>query len=294
MAAQIIPFSFDTHPVRTLLINDQPWFCVADVCRVLGYANSRDTLSKHCREAGVAKRDIRSSGQTRCLTFIDEGNLYRLIIKSRKEEAQRFEAWVCDDVLPSIRKHGHYDDTQSKMNTLIGQTIGTDGFRCLGAVLDGKVKHLPAPARKSAKHHIWSQVHKAFSVVSAQDIPADQMEAARNFVASYALEGEWLGKQDKLDPELITRMDTWGRVACHRWHELDRLTERQNRLIRQQEQLLEEQREISKLICDVRSNLYDPLFESSHQMRRLRGGAKADDSKVRQTIEMQNRCRTRR
>ncbi len=82
--------------------------------------------------------------------------------------------------------------------TIRGQTIGTDGFHCLAAVLDGKVRHLPAPARRGAKNHIWSQVHKAFSVVTAEDIPAAQLDSARNFIAAYHVqEGEWLPKEEK-------------------------------------------------------------------------------------------------
>lgn len=81
--------------------------------------------------------------------------------------------------------------------TLIGTTIGTDGFHCLAAVLDGKVRHLPADARRGAKNHIWSQVHKAFSVVTAEDIPASQLDSARNFIAAYHVqEGEWLPKEE--------------------------------------------------------------------------------------------------
>ena len=108
----------------------------------------------------------------------------------------------CDDVLWSywnegiaVRKHNR--DAASVLST----TIGTDGFHCLAAVLDGKVRHLPAPARKRAKQHVWSQVHKAFSVVSAQDIPSDQMDGARNFIAAYAIEGEWLGKEEPAAPK---------------------------------------------------------------------------------------------
>lgn len=82
----------------------------------------------------------------------------------------------------------------SDAETIQGQTIGTDGFHCLAAVVDGKTKRLPAALRRGAKNHLWSQVHKAFSVVTAEDIPASQLDAARNFVAAYALEGEWLGR----------------------------------------------------------------------------------------------------
>lgn len=225
-SAQVIPFSFETTPIRTVLINDQAWFCVTDVCRVLGYANSRDAMSKHCREKGVAKRDTLTSKGKQALTFIDEGNLYRLIIKSRKEEALRFEAWVCDEVLPSIRKHGHYEDSNNSMATLIGQTIGTDGFHMLGAVVKGKVSTLPVPVQRRATAKIWSQTHAAFGVRSAADIPADQLDSARNFIAAYALEGEWLRKETS---------DTFAITFCqameigyllhsvawvnHRWHQ---------------------------------------------------------------------------
>ncbi len=196
--AQIIPFQFDAREVRTMLIDDQPWFCATDVCAVLGYANSRKAIADNCRKAGVTASDISSGGQKRRVTFISEGNLYRLIIKSRKEEAQRFEAWVCDEVLPAIRKHGLYGDSSNKMATLVGETIGTDGFHMLGALIKGKVAALPVGVRRRATAKIWSQTHAAFGVRSATDIPANQLDAARNFVAAYSVhEGEWLPKPEK-------------------------------------------------------------------------------------------------
>jgi len=77
-------------------------------CEVLGYSNTRQTIEDHCRDAGVSKRYTSSGGQQRELAFINECNLYRLIIKSRKDEAKRFESWVCDHVLPTLRKTGGY------------------------------------------------------------------------------------------------------------------------------------------------------------------------------------------
>lgn len=82
--------------------------------------------------------------------------------------------------------------------TLIGTTIGTDGKSCLSAVIEGKISRLEKRSKQSARMHIWAQVHKAFSVVSAQDIPAEQMDAARNFIASYVVhEGEYLQAKPK-------------------------------------------------------------------------------------------------
>ena len=113
--------------------------------------------------------------------------------ESIREQVMAYQS-ECDDVLWQYWNEGHAANhrTNPDFGTILNQTIGTDGFHCLAAVLDGKVRHLPAPMRRRAKGHIWSQIHKAFSVVSAEDIPADQMDSARNFVAAYTLEGEWL------------------------------------------------------------------------------------------------------
>lgn len=103
--------------VRTITESDKTWFCATDVTRILGYTNGRDAVARHCRKDGVAKHDGVSattnqygvtSQQDVQLTFIDEGNLYRLIAHSKLPAAQRFESWVFDEVLPDIRKHGMY------------------------------------------------------------------------------------------------------------------------------------------------------------------------------------------
>ncbi|WP_256544518.1 phage antirepressor N-terminal domain-containing protein [Pseudomonas sp. HMSC08G10] len=111
----------------------------------------------------------------------------------------------CDDALWSYWNNGHAVNHRGpgQVMTVLGQTIGTDGFHCLGAVLDGKVRQLPAKSRQRAKMHVWSQVHKAFSVVSAQDIPTDQFDSARNFIAAYVLEGEYLGPEKAKPPLAI-------------------------------------------------------------------------------------------
>lgn len=214
--AQVIPFRFESIEVRAFSDEaGEPWFCAADVCSALGYANTSKAISDNCRVAGVTSSYIRSGGQGRSVKFINEGNLYRLIIKSRKEEAERFEAWVCDEVLPSIRKTGRYEDTDKRMATLVGQTIGTDGFHMLGAVVKGKVSSLPAAIQRRATSKIWSQTHAAFGVRSAADIPADQLDSARNFIAAYALEGEWLPKRDSDIPDSLSQTERYMLYADH-------------------------------------------------------------------------------
>jgi phage anti-repressor protein len=92
--------------------------------------------------------------------------------------------------------------------TIMAQTIGTDGFHMLAAVVKGKVSALPAALQRRATAKIWSQAHAAFGVRSAADIPAEQLDAARNFIAAYAiLEGEYI-KANRTDGIHLNRFET--------------------------------------------------------------------------------------
>lgn len=102
-------FAFEESTIRIIVENGEPLFCAADVCKALGYANTADALRKHCREDGIAKRDtIDNLGRKQHTTFINEQNLYRLIMRSQLPSAERFQDWVCGEVLPTIRKTGSY------------------------------------------------------------------------------------------------------------------------------------------------------------------------------------------
>ena len=101
----------------------------------------------------------------------------------------------CDDALWSYWNEGHALNHRGsgQVMTVLGQTIGTDGFHMLGAIVKGKVSSLPALIQRRVTAKIWSQIHAAFGVRSAADIPADQLDAARNFIAAYVvLEGEYI------------------------------------------------------------------------------------------------------
>lgn len=192
--SNVIPFKFGKQQVRTLLIDDQPWFVAADVSSALEYRIAGD-MTRNLDEDEKGTQIVRTPGGAQEMLVINESGLYSAILRSRKAEAKRFKKWVTAEVLPAIRKHGRYEDATGKMNTLVGQTIGTDGFLMLGAVVKGKVSNLPAPIQRRATAKIWSQTHAAFGVRSVADIPADQLDAARNFIAAYAvLEGEFIPK----------------------------------------------------------------------------------------------------
>ena len=116
---QLSTFNFHNSPVRTITDpKGEIWFCGTDVCKILGYQNSRKALQDHCKEAGVTKRYTPTTSGNQEITFINEPNLYRLIIKSRKPEAERFEAWVFEEVLPQIRKTGSYSQNTHEIRPL--------------------------------------------------------------------------------------------------------------------------------------------------------------------------------
>ena len=82
-------------------------FCGRDVATALGYANPADALNRHCK--GVANRyPLQTPGGTQQTRFITEADVFRLIVSSKLPSAQAFEAWVFEEVLPSIRRHGAY------------------------------------------------------------------------------------------------------------------------------------------------------------------------------------------
>ena len=93
--------------VRTSIINNEPYFNLNDVCRVLEINNPRMAKTR-LNEDGVSTTDILTNGGRQQANFINESNLYKLIFQSRKPEAERFADWVTSEVLPTIRKHGAY------------------------------------------------------------------------------------------------------------------------------------------------------------------------------------------
>ena len=92
--------------IQVIEENGKYLFCGLDMAKALGYSNSRKALIDHCK--GVTKRDTLTVGGTQQLSFIPEGDVYRLIVHSKLPSAERFERWVFDEVLPSIRKHRAY------------------------------------------------------------------------------------------------------------------------------------------------------------------------------------------
>jgi prophage antirepressor-like protein len=95
--------------IEVLLIDGKPYFPASECAEILGYKNATDAVIRHCQKDGVVKHDIIDRvGRAQVKNYISEGNLYRLLIRSKLPAAVRFEAWLVDCVIPSIRQHGAY------------------------------------------------------------------------------------------------------------------------------------------------------------------------------------------
>ncbi|EGQ2799554.1 phage antirepressor [Staphylococcus pseudintermedius] len=111
-------FNFEELPVRTLTVDDEPYFVGKDVSDILGYSNSRKALSDHVDEEDKLTSQIVTAGQRRNQTLINNSGLYSLIFSSKLDSAKRFKRWVTSEVLPAIRKHSIY-----ATDSVIEQTI---------------------------------------------------------------------------------------------------------------------------------------------------------------------------
>ncbi|EMR8127204.1 TPA: Bro-N domain-containing protein [Neisseria gonorrhoeae] len=190
-AVQVL--NFQQNSVRTVADNKgELWFLANDVCEILGYTNPRRTVDLHCKSRGVTKRYTPTTSGEQEMTYINEPNLYRLIIKSRKPAAEAFEEWVMETVLPAIRKTG---------GCQVGPKTTADdrtGLRQAVAALVG---------RKGIDYSsAYSMIHQRFNVESIEDLPAGKLPEAVAYVHALTLHtgltGEVLDAPPKAEPKL--------------------------------------------------------------------------------------------
>ena len=105
----------DFGSVRTIKKDNEPMFCLADVCRALDITHVTDVKSRLKQDGVGTSEVIDSLGRKQTATFINESNLYKVIFQSRKPSAEKFTDWVTDEVIPSIRKNGGYIANQEQM-----------------------------------------------------------------------------------------------------------------------------------------------------------------------------------
>ena len=195
--------------VRVEIKNGEPWFCLKDVAEIL---EIRDTKSKNfnLKEGGVERIPlIDNLGRKQEATFINEPNLYRVIFRSNKAEAVKFQDWIFEEVIPQIRKTGGYQisdglpakttaDDRTPLRQAVSALIGRKGIDYSAA---------------------YNMVHQRFGVAAIEDIPAGQLPEAVAYVHALTLHsglvGEVLDKQPSLPAggKILTAQDLYNLKA---------------------------------------------------------------------------------
>lgn len=134
-------FNFENHEVRSLLLNNEPWFVGKDVADVLGYSNSRKALNDHVdaedKEVLTSRNVTLENIPNRGITVVNESGLYSLILSSKLPSAKKFKRWVTSEVLPALRKTGQY-----QVKELSGQELMAKALIEAQSVLAAKDKQI--------------------------------------------------------------------------------------------------------------------------------------------------------
>lgn len=164
MGNAIQNYSFESSNVRIIVEDGEPLFCASDVCKALGHSNTPKALADHCSQDGITKRyTVDSLGRNQSSSFIDERNLYRLVMRSKLPSAEKFQDWVCGEVLPSIRKTGKYATNQLEapksykeaVQQLLCQLEKNEALEAKNLQLENKIEE-DAPRVEMAKRAIES------------------------------------------------------------------------------------------------------------------------------------------
>lgn len=100
-------FQFETHQLRVVIVNDEPWFVASDVARILKFRDARD-LARMCEEDERGTHLVRTPSGEQAMIIISEPGLYRALAKSRSELAKPFQRKLFHEILPAIRKNGAF------------------------------------------------------------------------------------------------------------------------------------------------------------------------------------------
>ena len=173
--------------IRTTIIGNKIYFVGKDIANALGYSNPRDAISRHCK--GVVKHDnFKKGGQK--ISLITEGDMYRLITHSKLDSAEKFESWVFDDVLPSVRKYGIYATDNIIENILNNPDFGIELLTKLKNEREARIE----AERRNA---ILTHVNKTYTITEiAKELNMKSASQLNKILADkkiqYQVNGTWV------------------------------------------------------------------------------------------------------
>lgn len=212
MTNELQIFNFDSNEVRTVIVNEEPYFIGNDIAKALGYSNYKNAITNHVDKEDKLSTQIKYAGQKRVVTLINESGLYSLIFSSKLDSAKRFKRWVTSEVLPQIRKTGSYQVkplTTSEQIQLIAQGNTELDERVTAIeesypIMHGQAKHIQQlVARKVAEivrnkfngyyketskklfAEIYRSIKKIFQVPTYNCIPRGRYEEAVKFIEQW-------------------------------------------------------------------------------------------------------------
>lgn len=229
----IIPFSFESHSIRAINYNGEPWFIAQDVCAVLGIKNATqaterlDEDERSMFNIGLNQRSM-FDNRVKEIGIISESGMYTLVLRCRDavkkgSTPHRFRKWVTAEVLPSIRKTGVYG--KSDVSDLsLSTSEHTEKLDLLRSAVN-----MLADNRGISYQRAYSLIHKQFGVRRIEDIEPSRLSDAVAYSYKEAIEGEFVGKEQPVaafrrklaEKELNDLIWVW--VAAK--HMLDTLTE---------------------------------------------------------------------
>lgn len=189
--SQLSTFKFESKSIRTLAINNEPWFVAKDLCNAINISNYRDAIERlDDDEKGVALTDTLGGQQE--MNIVSESGMYTLILRCRDAVKKgsiphRFRKWVTAEVLPTIRKTGKYE-SKTSVNDRTGLRNAVNMLVSKKGLIYSEAYHL---------------VHQRFNVESIEDLTLEQLPQAVEYVHRIVLEGELITEQKK--DELFTR-----------------------------------------------------------------------------------------
>ena len=185
-------FSFESFSVRTLGTPELPLFVANDVCSALGFGNGRQAIASHVDPEDLIKSEIETKGGRQTVNCVNESGLYALIFGSKLESAKRFKRWVTSEVLPTIRKTGHYE-AQTTITPAEQRAIQ---------------REVAIRAHKTSSNYrtIYRAIKARYQIARYDQLPRTQLEDCLDFI-----------KEVELDvPEVLhtTRPDDGGCPHC--------------------------------------------------------------------------------
>ena len=179
--------------IRMVMVDDEPMFCLVDVCRALGISNPT-MVAQRLDEDERTKLDLGRAGES---NFITESGLYAVILRSDKPNAKKFRKWVTSDVLPSIRKHGAYA-TKDTIDKIISNP--DYGIALLQSLKEEREKREEAERRNAILSHVnktytMTEIAKELGLRSANELN----RWLSDMHVQYKVNGTWVMYSDYSD-----------------------------------------------------------------------------------------------